>query len=267
MFWFPYIIYTYYIKKRTFIDKSLIKLLIISIITAVIIASPILIKILFLSTDMQGIDIFPNLGVVNRYSGFLFNDWGILISYIVPIIAIFAVIIAYCADYYELFYKFTPVFIMIAVEIIILNLHMILGSSLQPYLFSIRIGNFFSRYLYFVPIIYFFSITTKNIPHYHSKNKITLILHDFFEKYINKNRIIIAVLGITAVSFLVSASSFKYYFNYIHNTYPRMQIVEKRSNNLLKANKDKGNVISFDMPVNLFISMRQNNASFFSKFV
>ncbi|MFC1566346.1 hypothetical protein ACFL4A_00725 [bacterium] len=259
LFWFGYVVFTHYLSYKNKSDylSSLVKLLFVNIILILFIIFPVLIKILFLSKEVVG-----GLGTVERFSGAIFNSWGLLISYILPLIITFLIIIVYCADYYELFFKFTPIFIMIILELIILNSHLLVGISIQPSLFSIRIGNFFSRYLYFVPVIYFFSLPVKKLMHSNTKTKIITVIHDFLYKYIIQNRRIIASLGIGLISFLVFTSSLKYYFTMkYYQTDSRMQLIHNRLDEMLDYTEDSKIIVSEDIAVNLLVPMKTNRTS------
>ncbi len=255
MFWFCYIIFTHYIHK-SFNIKLLSRTLIINIFVMVVVISPVIIK-LFFSTVIDK-EIIQNLGLIYRNSGVIFNQWGIFLSYVLPLILTIIVIRCYCLDYYELFYKFTPIFIMIGVEIIMLNLHTILGSFLQPHLFSIRIGNFFSRYLYFIPVIYFFSASLKQLFHNKTENTVAKGIHAFFENYIIRYRVVISTLGIMGISFLIISSTLKYYNNHEKHVAPRMSVVCERAKELI-ASGECGTLVSEDIPVNLLLSVLSKN--------
>lgn len=261
IFWFSFMIFTQYVSVKPFSIKSLAKLLLLNTIIMVIVILPFLIK--FYGNIGMYKDILQNLGFSSGHSGVIFNKWGIFFSYVLPLVLTLSVIKLYCADYYELFYRFTPVFILIATELVVLNLHIILGSFFQTHLFSIRIGNFFLPYLYYIPVIYFFSNPIKPIFHSRFKDRMSHIIHVFIKNTIIRYETIISILGITTVMFLVVASTLKYYDNHRNYVTPRMGIVYDRFKGLISVSKEEGTLVSEDIPVNLLLPVMSKSTSLF----
>ena len=81
-------------------------------------------------------------GWMKTNSDIIFNQWGIVIAYLFPITLMIGVILLRCADYYELLYRFYPIFILMVVELICLNIHWLLPKGIYNAYFSDRIGNF-----------------------------------------------------------------------------------------------------------------------------
>lgn len=253
IFWLFYIIYTHYIRDKRLDSGKITKALTKNMLVILVVISPIVIKRLFFFSPLD-VEIFQHMGLVSHAAGFIVNKWGLIISYLLPLVAAIIVIRIYCADYYELIYKFTPVFIMIFVDIFISNLHMILGRFFQPELFSIRIGNFFTRYLYYIPIIYFMSSPYKNLFHKDYMNRLSELFHSLFNSFIIKQRVLIVTLGIVLISFFSIFSSMKYVRHYEREVVPRMAEVDRNLDELISVIKgNEGVVVSEDIPVNLLI--------------
>ncbi len=260
LFWMVYLICAYRLQRK-FFKTPLAKLLAINLLTMIVVSAPYFLAISGSLLLQAGKDVLPNLGLALHPTGFLLNDWGPLLSYLLPMTLTVILIRLYCADYYELFYKFTPVFILIAVELVILNSHLFLGYSLQNHLFSIRIGNFFCRYLYYLPIIYFFSHPFK--PLFHTRNDGALAVFQFFNKWVIPNRRLITVLGILGISGVVITSSFKGSVWFDKGYLMRMQQVEQSAGLIKRELLPGERALSEDIAVNLLLSLKSPQASLF----
>ncbi|MFC1478491.1 hypothetical protein ACFL57_03435 [Candidatus Margulisiibacteriota bacterium] len=236
------------------------KNILINILIMFVVVSPYIANVLGAST-LNNMNIISSLGVVSGNPGVIVNQWGFILSYLLPVILVLLAIIFYCGDYYELFYRFTPIFIMIFIEILVLNFHLIFGVSIQPQLFSTRIGNFFSRYLYFVPVIYFMSSPVKNLYHNIAASKIINSIHDFITRYIVKYRIIISMAGILPIAMTVIFSGINYYHHHEEKIATRMQNVMAKVQEVSAVDNVPGIIVSEDIPVNLLIPVLTKHRS------
>jgi hypothetical protein len=259
IFWFGFIIFTRYISCKSFNIKSISKTVFLNIVVMCAVVSPLFIR-MFLNTGLDR-EIIANLGVSHRDAGLIFGPWGVFFTYILPMILVIVVITVYCADYYELLYRFMPIIIMVITELIVLNLHIILGAFFQTRLFSIRIGNFFLLYLYFIPIIYFLSSPFKPLFHNTTKQKIAEGIHNFFKNYIIRYQIVISILGVTLTSLLVVSSSLRYYGNHKKFTEVRMKSVYDEFESMRSVSSEGGTLISEDIAVNLLLPVLSGNSS------
>lgn len=257
IFWFGYIMFTRYLNEKSMNVKFMAKALAPNLLIVFLFISPYLIFYL-LSSDLDR-EIMQNMGMVYKEHGLIVNQWGIFLSYLLPLFLTTLIIWIYCGDYYELFYKFTPIFLMIFTELIILNLHLVVGEFFQPHLFSTRIGNFFPRYLYFIPVLYFLSNPLKQI--FHSRiNIVPKTIHSFFENYVVKYQIYLSALGILGIAFVIVASSVRHYEKHMNSTAPRMNEVYERFR-ALTAVADSGTLVSDDIPVNLLLPVLSKNTT------
>lgn len=253
LFWFLYIIYTRYTQDRHFHFWNMAKTLLINLLVVTAVISPIVVKRLFFFTPLDG-EIFQRMELIVKEAGLFVSDWGWIVSYALPVAAVLLVIYLYCADYYELFYKFTPVFIMIFVEIFVSNIHIITGRFFQPYLFSMRIADYFLRYLYFLPILYFLSQPQKRLFHNDTQNWITDSLHSFVNRFIIRPRALLSFFGILVIGLFSLFSSVRYIKHYEDAVAPRMINIMKDYDRLISfVNGEKGIVVAEDIPVNLLI--------------
>lgn len=260
IFWYCYICFINRINNERVKWKELVRTYLIVLVITLLISLPIIIKYIFLITPFD-IEISKSLGVMNRNSGIIFNQWGWFISYVLPVLLVILVVLLYCADYYELFYRFTPLFIMMVVEFLVINIHMILGGFVQPDLFLIRIGNFFLRFLYFVPFIYFFTMPFKRLFHNNIHNMIANRVHSILNLFAVRMKMLIIIIGIAGISTIVIASNIKNYRHHNIVTSERMEKVSNRLNELLTSNSSKGTVVSEDIAVNLLVPILSKNTT------
>lgn len=192
LFWILYIpIHSYFAKYSI---KTVIKYLVMTFFCVGIITLPYFKQVF---SQIMTLDLYSEW--MHRYSNVFVNQWGVGFAYLVPIVFMFLVILFRCADYYELIYRFYPIFILMFVELICLNIHWFLPiKDSTMYIFSDRIGNFFCRFLYFVPIFYFMSISPKRFYH---ENTIKAYFFKLFDKLLNqihflRHRLIICLTGV-----------------------------------------------------------------------
>ena len=253
LFWFPYIVYTHWLKKTAFDFRKVAKALGENFLVVMAVISPVLVKsfVFFSRLDKE---VFQRMELVTYKAGFIINDWGLIFSHILPIVAVVFVIWIYCGDYYELAHRFTLVFILIGVAVLGSNLHIILGRFFQPNLFSMRIGDFFLRYFYYVPIIYFLSQPYKRLFHGEFTNALSRLTHSLFMRFVVKRRILIAFVGILMASLFSVFSTVRYNEHYQKSAAPRMQMVAMEFDDLISVvESESGTVASEDIPVNLLI--------------
>ena len=260
LFWCSYIVFTRYIRDKGFQADRIIKSLVLNGLVVAVVVSPLVIKQLFFSTPLDR-EIIERMGIIAANSGVITSEWGFFISYVLPVALVILVTWISFADYYELIYRFSPVFIMIAVELIVLNLHLILGEFLQPYLFSIRIGNYFSRYLYAIPVIYFISSPRKRLFHAHFLIQSLKPAYQRIADYVVGSRQIIALIGISLIGLVVLASSLKYVDNHVNQVAPRMALTQKRFDALVSDQSAKSLLVSEEVSVNLLLPVRTTHES------
>ena len=136
-----------------------------------------------------------------------------------------------------------------------------MGTFLQPYLFSLRIGSFFTHFLYYIPFIYFFSNPLKRLFHIKIKRTVAESSHHFFENYVNKYRVLISTFAIVVITIVTIFSSLRYYYNHEKYVAPRMNVVHERFRELVSVSGENGTLISEDIAVNLLSSVLSKNTS------
>jgi hypothetical protein len=257
LFWFGYLIFRRVIADRGWRWPALARTLLANglVVTAVLL--PILLR--QLSATPLDREILQRMGLVVAHAGPISSEWGFLLAYILPLAAVLFVAWASYADYYELIYRFAPVFLMIAVELIILNLHLILGQFVQPYLFSVRIGNFFTRYLYFIPIIYFISHPPKRRFHHPSpsiRGRLSQLVAAGYRAgvdFLLRWQQVVAFLGMVLIALVIVTSSLKYARHHHDHVAPAMQQTAAHFQSLLTSQSQPGLLASEEISVNLLL--------------
>jgi hypothetical protein len=89
------------------------------------------------------------------------SGWGWFLAYALPALFALGTIFLFRGDYYELFYRFYPVFAVMAVDFLIGSLHLVTGRMFAPELYQHRISGILFRFYYFIPLIYFLQAPLK----------------------------------------------------------------------------------------------------------
>jgi len=86
------------------------------------------------------------------------SDWGWLVSHGLPLLLLAFTFVIFRADKHELFHRFGPVFLVLAVDLFVGSLPFLSGGLIGSELYFHRISNLFFRFLYFLPFLHFISI-------------------------------------------------------------------------------------------------------------
>ncbi|MCI0729933.1 MAG: putative ABC exporter domain-containing protein, partial [Chloroflexi bacterium] len=253
LFWLAYLVFTCYLQDKGIKPGRVARVLLLNMGVILAVVSPLLARQLFFTTPLDW-EVWQRMGMIAASAGPITSEWGFLLAYALPLAVVLLVTWVASADYYELVYRFAPVFLMILVEIVVLNLHLILGQFFQPYLFSVRIGNFFSRYLYFIPIIYFISHPRKT--RFHRRGRLSQAITPVYEaaaSLVVRWRRAIALAGMGLIAVVVVASSLKYAGNHAGRVGPQMVATMARFEALAQGRPAGELVASEDIAVNLLL--------------
>jgi hypothetical protein len=89
------------------------------------------------------------------------SEWGWFIAYLVPTLFVVATVFVFRGDFYELAYRFYPIFAVMVVDFVIGGLHLVTGRMFAPELYQHRISGILFRFFYFIPLIYFLQAPLK----------------------------------------------------------------------------------------------------------
>jgi len=142
-------------------------------------------------------------------------NWLVITFYFaVPLIALVLTFWVFRVDPYEIIYKFTPIWIVMSVELILVLLWSIFGIGIPTELLFNRITLFFLHIFYFIPPIYYMNRFKFN---YHSgteslliSQKIRSVLYWFFK---DASLVYLPLFFLLLTAFSVSSSekSFQYF--------------------------------------------------------
>ncbi|MBU0630346.1 MAG: hypothetical protein KKC80_05440 [Candidatus Margulisbacteria bacterium] len=252
MFWLAFLFYSsVLVNKKIECRDIAIKVGIAGALLALI-ALPLVGKTLFFATPIDA-QVLDKMGMVTRYQGLIYSLQYFISYFAIPVLVVLAVIRIFSFDYYELFYKFSPILILLFIEFLILNLHILFGRFMQPHLFSTRLANYFFHYFYFVPVIYYLSNPPKTLFHNPQINQKVAQCSTFIREYIIEKRIYFIPVIIAFVSMISLVSSVRNYDNYRQKIEPRMPAISERLA-LLTGKAAAGEVvIAADPAVNILV--------------
>ncbi len=262
LFWLMWIIYAKYISDKGFVLKNILKEWIISLTIIFSVSSPYVIKFLFFQskTDQQFLESL--IWVQNNLEVYSSN-WGGIISYLFPTIFVICIIFFFRGDFYELFYKFSPVFIAMIVDLIIGSMHLIFGEMIEPTLYQDRISGIIFRFFFFIPLLYFLGNPLKKIQS--GKNiKLTIIskkIHSFLHQILITRRLIICGLGIFLISGIEILGGIRYFHHHEQNITKHMKVTENEIEIIKNANFKKGIVAIENVPSNFLIPLFSKHSS------
>ncbi|MGH2538760.1 MAG: hypothetical protein ACRDHL_15330 [Candidatus Promineifilaceae bacterium] len=272
LFWFIYLAFTCYWRDRTLRPGRVGRTLALNAAVVLAVISPLLLDQLLFRSPLQE-EVTQRMGMISAAAGPISSEWGFLLAYVLPLAVVLTVAWAGSADYYELVYRFGPVLLMIGVELLVLNLHLVLGRFFQPYLFSIRIGAYFSRYLYFIPVLYFLSRPPKR--RFHRTGRLSRLVGPAYAAvsgWLARGRRPIALVGVSLIALVAVASSMRFAQNHAARVAPRMIQTEAQFNVLVGA-APAGDALmaSEEIEVNLLLPARSRHetllVSSFNNFV
>lgn len=206
-------------------------------------------------------------------SSIIINSWGVWAGYFFPLLIMCFTLYVFHADFYEVFYRFTPIFIAVAVDFCLGALPL-LFKDISPELYGHRISNILFRFFYFIPFLYFVSIPYK---------KVTLIKHEFFTRILEGVRkelynvfytrnVILIFAGLSLMTSVVFLGGVRAFYNHQQLVTKRMESVFDAVMIGAKAKAPKNSCIVFDdIAANLLIPTMTPNTtllvSHFSNFV
>lgn len=198
--------------------------------------------------------------MVSVSAHFVGTDWGIFLGYIFPVAMLLLAFYLFHGDYQEIFYRVTPVLLVLVVEILMATLHLFLGSLLDPMLYYHRISNIFFRYLYFVPFFYFISLPKQ--PAYHHRQGFSAAVAEFFRAYIQRLRVVYCVVGISLISLFVILNHIYIYKRHENQVVPAMQGVLQQVQAVNQADLPAGALVVYeDLVPNLMQPAVTGNAT------
>ena len=140
----------------------------------------------------------------------LTSDWGWFVSHALPLLLLAFTFVVFRVDKHELFHRFGPIFLALAVDLFVGTLPFLSSGSIDSELYFHRISNLFFRYLYFLPFLHFISIQrpVRRIPHDEIWTKFREKIASFCHKSLHKPRIAWTTAGIAMFCGFVWGNAF-----------------------------------------------------------
>lgn len=268
LFWFMWLVYACYISDKGIFIKKLTKTWSVSLAIIMAVSSPYIIKLVFYQSqiDQQFVE---SVTWVSNNTVMYTSNWGGIISYLLPTVFVLCVIFLFRGDYYELFYKFTPVFIAIGVDLVIGSMHFIFEKTIDPTLYHDRISGIAFRYFFFIPLFYFLGNPYKTT--YSIKNKQIINfaerLHIILQQTLIKRRIILCGLGVLFIGGIEILGGVRYFLHHEQEVATQMKVMENEISIVQTAGIEEGNVAFENIPTN-FINplLTKHNSLLVSKY-
>ena len=240
LFFIFWIVYACYINDRSFSVLKISKLLLIYLGISMVFVLPYYATIISpLGTQLQSKLFNIPQAII------LTSDWGIIFGYVAPIFLILITFSLFRGDTYDLFYRCTPIFIAIMVDLIIGTLYIISGKTINPELYFHRISNIFFRYFYFLPFLYFIGGSEK--PIYRSRNSLQLFLHNrlpsILKLWFHKYRLLYCGLGISLISLFIIINAFHISKKHELNIVQKMKISQEQMDIVKNINPQRGSIV------------------------
>ncbi len=118
----------------------------------------------------------------------LISSYSIIFYFVVPLFLIFSCLFLLKIDFYEFSQKFLNIYLMMAIEIILILLS-VNGIGFELQMLQNRITMFLLHFLYYMPVIYYLSkdeiFYNNSINKRNLSGKVVIILYYIFNKYKN----------------------------------------------------------------------------------
>ncbi|MBI5698778.1 hypothetical protein HZC35_00520 [Candidatus Saganbacteria bacterium] len=252
LFWIAFIFYSSILVNKKIDRRDIAVKVAIAGALLALICLPLVCKTLFFATPIDA-QILDKMGMVTRYQGLIYSLQYFVSYFAIPVLVVLAVIRIFSFDYYELFYKFSPILILLFIEFLILNLHIVFGRFMQPHLFSTRLANYFFHYFYFVPIIYYLSNPPKTLFHNQFFNSKVAQCSAFIREYFIEKRAYYISAIIVFVALVSLVSSWRNFDDYRQKIEPRMPVISERLA-ILTVKAEAGEVVvASDPAVNILV--------------
>lgn len=251
LFWMFYLVYAQWLADRGIKPLSILKRLLPHAAILGLMALPVVFNVL--QGDEVSRQIMEKMGLATRLSGVLIDPKTLVLYFVLPLAAAFLVVKVFAFDVYELFYRFAPVIIVLFLELLIMNLHMIFGKFLQPHLFSIRIASFFFHFLYLTPVIFYVNNPPKTFFHGGWDSERLARLSRGLRRWVIERAGVYLVPAALLISVHAVASSVKDWRNHAFTVAPEMIVLDQRLAELASVAKPGEVVVSDALPLNLMV--------------
>ncbi len=181
-------------------------------------------------------------------SPLLTSDWGWFASHALPLLLLAFTFVVFRVDKHELFHRFGPVFLALAVDLFVGALPFISGGSIDSELYFHRISNLFFRYLYFLPFLHFISIQRpiRRIPHDKIWTKFREKVASFCHKSLHEPRIAWTTTGIAIFCGFVWGNAFAIQSAHEKNVVVPMTEIQKQFDLAAELELEPNTIVVFE---------------------
>lgn len=204
IFWFTYFPIKLFRQEKFIRFYDLILQILPQILIVLITISPIL---FFAKNNIFGLIITKNYYTVGLYHYFFY--------FLIPIFGCVLIYIIFRIDAYEIFLKFWHIYVLMAVELFLINILKFFDFGFGVDMIKNRIPLFFLHFYYYVPIVYFATRSTYQDFHRGVESKkIPILIRKFAIWFFNNfSKFYLPLFSILLVIFAASSSykNFNYY--------------------------------------------------------
>lgn len=158
------------------------------------------------------------------------SDWGLLLSYGLPLLLLLVPFFLFRGDRYELFYRCMPVFLVFVVDLLIGSMEWASGGRINPELYFHRISNIAFRFFYFIPFLYFISLPEKALRP--DAGRLAVFLHqrlpNLLRQCVHRYRLAYSVAGIALLSLFITSNNIHVFRMHERHVAPAMSEVERQ---------------------------------------
>ncbi len=255
--------YAIYFSRKTFSRPEIIKFYLVALGIIACLSVPFILRnTVFL--DLVDQQFLLNLNISDPLEGLQFSGWGFFIAYFMPIFLLLITVYILGADTYELFYKFSPIFIIMVTEIMISFLPLVFYPLINPEIYQHRIGGLLFRLFYFIPLLYFLNSPFKSI---FSRNKMVFLqfvqkkLHTILSVTLIKGRLFLCVSGVVILATIEILGAFNSLRHFESNGADKMKEIERELETIKQISISSNTTVSESIATNFLIPLKLKKAT------
>ena len=260
IFFSLWIVYAHYITDKGFYPSKTAVSIGVFLLICIALGIPYYaVSISFLGEQLAGKVASPVRGVLSG------SDWNVFFSYSLPFSLLAVSFYLFRSDYYELFYRYSPVFIVLVVDLLIGCLLFLVTDRINPELYYYRISNILFRFFYFIPFLYFVGLPRKRgcTP---KKSSFYRIVHnklpDLLRNYIHRYRKVYSISAILLLGIYILMNNVYIYKMHEKLVMPEMQQIQQELDMVKQAGIKDGSIAVYeDITANLLTPAVNNTAT------
>ena len=254
LFFLFWIVYSYYLYNGDTHFGQVVLFLITGLVALILSLVPYMLTLMEMNDGLHISYFLNQISWVERNEGIFISEWGWLLAYGFPSLFVLVTLLLFRGDFYELVYRFAPIFSVMLVDFFVGSIHLLTGHMFEPELYQHRISGILFRFFYFVPFLYFvqmplkMSYRTRHVRYHNFVKRI----HGIFDTIIVGKRYVICgaiILLLSAIEVMGAIKQFNMHQNYVAS--PMEKISEDFS--VISQNTDFGMVVLDEPVANLLV--------------